>query len=268
MIHTLISLTQDLAHSPHSNGPWVVICLERTPLWPNDFSHILHFKRLSPVWTFWCCPRVCAFLKDSPHVLQEIGFCFVWTLMWYFNWSSSTKVLLQCWQENGLSPEWYFLCLPREPSCVNDLLHWLHENNPFPVWTTLCIFRIWLVLKYFSQKRQTNSDFCLVWTLIWCFNCPASRKVLFQCWQEKCFSPEWCFSCLPRVPVCVNDLLQYLYVNDLVPVCTTMYLSRPCLVLKSFPQMMHAIRIFDINVTSLYCNCCTLWVDVFTCTKT
>ena len=268
MIHTLISLTQDLSHWPHSNNPWVVICLERTPLGPNDFSHILHLKHLSPVWTFWCCPRVCAFLKDSPHVLQEIDFCFVWTLMWYFNWSSSTKVLLQCWQENGLSPEWYFFCLPREPSCVNDLLHCLHEKDLFPVWTTLCIFRIWLVLKYCSQKRQTNSDFCFVWTLIWCFNCPASRKVLFQCWQEKCFSPEWCFSCLPRVPACVNDLLQYLYVNDLVPVCTTLCLSRSCLVLKSFPQMMHAIRIFDINVTSLYCNCCTLWVDVFTCTKT
>ena len=144
-----------------------------------------------------------------------------------------------------------FFCLPREPSCVNDLLHCLNENNLFPVWTTLCIFRIWLVLKYFSQKRQTNSDFCFVWTLIWCFNCPASRKVLFQCWQEKCFSPEWCFSCLPRVPACVNDLLQYLYVNDLVPVCTTLYLSRPCLVLKSFPQMMHAIRIFYIPGFSL-----------------
>ena len=136
------------------------------------FSHILHLKRLSPVWTFWCCPRVCAFLKDSPHVFQEIDFCFVWTLMWYFNWSSSTKVLLQCWQENGLSPEWYFF--------LNDLLHCLNENNLFPVWTTLCIFRIWLVLKYFSQKRQTNSDFCLVWTLIWCFqlSCQPDPKVM------------------------------------------------------------------------------------------
>ena len=84
------------------------------------FSHILHLKRLSPVWTFWCCPRVCAFLKDSPHVFQEIDFCFVWTLMWYFNWSSSTKVLLQCWQENGLSPEWYFFFASQE-----SLLVWM-----------------------------------------------------------------------------------------------------------------------------------------------
>ena len=250
MIHTLLSLTQDLSHWPHSNAPWVVICLERTPLWPNDFFTYFAFETsftcmnilmLSKGMCIFerfttCVARDWLLLRMNSHVILQLEF-------FHKSFATVLTVLLV----------WMICCIV----CMK-ITFFLCELH--------CVFG--LFWNIFSEKRQTNSDFCFVWTLIWCFNCPASRKVLFQCWQEKCFSPEWCFSCLPRVPACVNDLLQYLYVNDLVPVCTTLYLSRPCLVLKSFPQMMHAIRIFDINVTSLYCNCCTLWVDVFTCTNT
>ena len=243
MIHTLLSLTQDLSHWPHSNAPWVVICLERTPLWPNDLFTYFAFE------TSFTCMNI-LMLSKGMCIFERFTTCVSrdWLLL---RMNSNVILQLEFFHKSFasvLTGKWSF---PRMILFLNDLLHCLNENNLFPVWTTLCIFRIWLVLKYCSQKRQTNSDFCFVWTLIWCFNCPASRKVLFQCWQEKCFSPEWCFSCLPRVPACVNDLLQYLYVNDLVPVCTTLYLSRPCLVLKSFPQMMHAIRIFDITGFSL-----------------
>ena len=113
------------------------------------FSHILHLKRLSPVWTFWCCPRVCAFLKDSPHVLQEIDFCFVWTLMWYFNWSSSTKVLLQCWQENGLSPEWYFFA----------------SQESLLVWMICCIVCMKITF-FLCEPHCVFSEFGLFWNIV------------------------------------------------------------------------------------------------------
>ena len=139
------------------------------------------------------------FLKDLPRVARDWLSCdtSIGVLPQKFCYSADRK--------HGLSPEWYF---PREPSCVNDLLHCLHEKDLFPVWTTLCIFRIGLVLKYFSQKRQTNSDFCFVWTLIWCFNCPASRKVLFQCWKKNAFLQNDAFhasqECLLVWMICCN----------------------------------------------------------------
>ena len=116
MIHTLISLTQDLSHWPHSNAPWVV----KELLFDQKIFHIFCIWNVFHLYEHSDVVWVCAFLKDSPHVLQEIDFCFVWTLMWYFNWSSSTKVLLQYWQENGLSTKWYFFCASQE-----SLLVWM-----------------------------------------------------------------------------------------------------------------------------------------------
>ena len=133
-----ISLTQYFSHWPHANAPWVVICLVRTPFRPNDFSHVLHLKRLSPVWTTWCFLKRLAFLRLLPHMLQETEFGFMWTPMWFFNRNSSTKVLLQWWQESGLSPEWYLLCLYRVPTCVKDLLHCLHEKDFLAALAALC----------------------------------------------------------------------------------------------------------------------------------
>ena len=67
-----ISLTQYFSHWPHANAPWVVICLVRTPLWPNDFSHVLHLKRLSPdVFSyFWDFYRTC--YRRQTSVLCEL----------------------------------------------------------------------------------------------------------------------------------------------------------------------------------------------------
>ena len=236
------------------------------------FSHILHLKRLSPVWTFWCCPRVCAFLKDSPHVFQEIDFCFVWTLMWYFNWSSSTKVLLQCWQENGLSPELYFYCLPREPSCLNDLLHCLHENNLFPVWTTLCI---WFVLKYFFREEADK-----FWLL---FRMNSHMMLQLSCFQKSFVSVltrKMLFSrimlFMPPKSACLREWFVAIFVCKWP--CSCVHYIVPfqvmsCFKIFSTDDACHShfwyYRLFiDINVTSLHCNCCTLWVDVFTCTNT
>ena len=188
-------------------------------------SHILHLKHLSPVWTFWCCPRVCAFLKDSPHVLQEIDFCFVWTLMWYFNWSSSTKVLLQCWQENGLSPEWYFLCLPREPSCVNDLLHCLHENNLFSCvnhtvyFQNLACFEIffteeadkfWLLFSMNSHMMLQLSCFQKRFVIVLTRKMLFFRMMLFMPPKSAClhewfvaiFACKWPCSCVHYIALC------------------------------------------------------------------
>lgn len=149
MIHTLISLTQDLSHWPHSNAPWVVICLERTPLWPNDFFTYFAFE------TSFTCMNI-LMLSKGMCIFERFTTCVArdWLLL---RMNSNVILQLEFFHKSFatvLTGKWSF---PR-------MILFFASQESLLVWMICCIVCMKITF-FLCEPHCVFSEFGLFWNI-------------------------------------------------------------------------------------------------------